>query len=73
MLYNKANITNAENNANNIAKGIQTKQKHHHQEILIIFAIFNIHNIAVIKIILKFIFSFIVLSLMVYMLNHIAH
>ena len=51
MLYNKANITNAENNANNIAKGIQTKQKHHHQEILIIPVAFNIHNIIVIKII----------------------
>ena len=37
------------NNANIIAKGIQIKQKHHHQEILIIPAAFNIHNIIVIS------------------------
>ena len=68
MPYIKANMTSIKNSANIIAKGIQIKQKHHHQEILIIPVAFNIHNIAVIKIILKltFIFSFIVLSLMVY-------
>lgn len=73
MVYIKANITSIKNSANITAKGIQIKPKHHHQEILIIPAAFNIHNIIVIKIILKFILSFIALSLMVYMLNHIVH
>lgn len=72
-MYIKANITSIKNSANITAKGIQIKPKHHHQEILIIPAAFNIHNIIVSKIMLTFTFNFIVLSLMVYMSNHIVH
>ena len=34
---------------NNIAKGSQSKQKHHHQEMVIIPINFNMHNKAVIN------------------------